>query len=71
MTASSEQVKEFTEALKSESGVYQTRISVEAIGRLSEYYNLLSSWNARLHLVAPCSPREFAIRHVLESLMLL
>ncbi len=71
MTASSSPVKEFREALVSEGGVYQTRISVEAIERLSEYYELLSTWNARLHLVAPCSPREFAIRHVLESLMLL
>ena len=32
---------------------------------------LLESWNPRLHLVAPCSPREFARRHVLESMMLL
>src|SRR5205823_14084952 len=28
-------------------------------------------WNERLHLVAPCSPEEFAVRHVLESLILL
>jgi 16S rRNA (guanine527-N7)-methyltransferase len=28
-------------------------------------------WNDRLHLVAPCEPEEFAIRHVLESLLLL
>jgi 16S rRNA G527 N7-methylase RsmG len=71
MTASSSQVKEFREALMSEAGVYQARISMEAIERLSDYYDLLSTWNARLHLVAPCPPREFASRHVLESLMLL
>ena len=71
MNVSNSQLKEFREALASEAGVYGTRISVEAIERLSEYYDLLSNWNARLHLVAPCSPREFAIRHVLESLMLL
>ncbi|HEX2272073.1 MAG TPA: 16S rRNA (guanine(527)-N(7))-methyltransferase RsmG [Pyrinomonadaceae bacterium] len=35
------------------------------------YYSLLLRWNPRLHLVAPCSPEEFATRHVLESLMLL
>jgi len=28
-------------------------------------------WNPRAHLVAPCSPSEFATRHVLESLLLL
>lgn len=71
MTVSSSQLKEFKATLASEAGVYQAGISVEAIERLSEYYDLLSVWNARLHLVAPCPPREFAIRHVLESLMLL
>ena len=71
MTASSAQLKEFKEALASEAGVYQVSISVETIDRLGEYYALLSAWNARLHLVAPCPPREFATRHVLESLMLL
>jgi 16S rRNA (guanine527-N7)-methyltransferase len=38
---------------------------------LTQYYELLSGWNSRLHLVAPCSPSEFATRHVLESLRLL
>jgi 16S rRNA (guanine527-N7)-methyltransferase len=71
MITSSSQLEEFREALASEAGVYQARISVEAIERLSEYYLLLIKWNPRLHLVAPCSPREFATRHVLESLMLL
>jgi 16S rRNA (guanine527-N7)-methyltransferase len=39
--------------------------------RLGEYYELLLKWNPRLHLVAPCSPEEFAVRHVLESLSIL
>jgi 16S rRNA (guanine527-N7)-methyltransferase len=71
MTASSSQVKAFREALSSEAGIYQARLSAETIERLSEYYDLLSTWNARLHLVAPCPPHQFATRHVLESLMLL
>ncbi len=71
MSTISSQVKEFKDALASEAGGYQAKISVDTIERLSEYYYLLSTWNARLHLVAPCPPREFAIRHVLESLMLL
>lgn len=71
MTVSNAQLKEFRNALASEAGVYQASLSVEAIERLSAYYDLLSVWNARLHLVAPCPPREFAKRHVLESLMLL
>jgi 16S rRNA (guanine527-N7)-methyltransferase len=38
---------------------------------LCAYYEILNSWNARLHLVAPTSPAEFATRHVLESLTVL
>jgi 16S rRNA (guanine527-N7)-methyltransferase len=38
---------------------------------LEQYYELLNVWNARVHLVAPCSPQEFATRHILESLLLL
>lgn len=71
MTLSPAQLKEFEGALASEADVYQTRITPAAIERLSEYYDLLSTWNARLHLVAPCSAREFATRHVLESLLVL
>lgn len=71
MTVSRAQLEEFKDTLASEAAVYQARISVEAIERLSEYYVLLTKWNPRLHLVAPCSPREFATRHVLESLALL
>ena len=71
MTASNLQLKEFRDALGSYATPYQVDLSAEAIQRLSEYYVLLSKWNPRLHLVAPCSPREFATRHVLESLLLL
>jgi 16S rRNA (guanine527-N7)-methyltransferase len=38
---------------------------------LTKYYQLLCSWNSRLHLVAPTSPGEFAKRHILESLLVL
>ena len=46
-------------------------LPAETVTRLGEYYSLLTRWNDRLHLVAPCSPEEFAVRHILESLMLL
>ena len=38
---------------------------------VANYYEQVNAWNARLHLVAPCSPAEFATRHVLESLFAL
>ena len=46
-------------------------LSEETLTQLAKYYSLLTRWNDRLHLVAPCAPEEFAVRHVLESLMLL
>ena len=52
-------------------GSFAVDLSAETIARLGEYYSLLTRWNERLHLVAPCSPEEFATRHALESLVLL
>ena len=50
---------------------YDLDLSAETLTQLGEYYRLLTRWNDRLHLVAPCTPEEFATRHVLESLLLL
>ena len=50
---------------------YGLHLSSETLTQLGEYYRLLTRWNDRLHLVAPCAPEEFATRHVLESLLLL
>jgi len=52
-------------------GSFDLDLSGETLTQLGEFYSLLTHWNERLHLVAPCSPEEFATRHVLESLMLL
>jgi len=49
---------------------YDLALSDETLTQLTEYYRLLTHWNDRLHLVAPCEPEEFAMRHVLESLLL-
>jgi 16S rRNA G527 N7-methylase RsmG len=61
----------FEQSLRSNQLVFEVELSPEAFAGLSAYYSLLLRWNPRLHLVAPCSPEEFATRHVLESLMLL
>ena len=64
-----------TETLKStlsnEALDFALELSPHTIDQLSSYYSLLKRWNERLHLVAPCSPEEFAQRHLLESLVLL
>jgi len=70
MTASA-QTKRFRETLIAEAPAYDVALTAEALDGLSHYHELLRLWNARLHLVAPCSPAEFATRHVLESLVLL
>ena len=61
----------FEQALISNMGSFGLDLSPETVTQLGEFYSLLIRWNERLHLVAPCSPEEFAVRHVLESLMLL
>ena len=61
----------FEQSLVSNMGSFDLDLSAETVTRLGEYYSLLTRWNDRLHLVAPCTPEEFATRHVLESLLLL
>ena len=61
----------FEQALISNMASFDLDLSPETVTQLAEYYSLLTRWNERLHLVAPCSPEEFAVRHVLESLLLL
>jgi len=61
----------FKQSLISNMGSFDLDLSAETVTLLGEYYSLLTRWNDRLHLVAPCPPEEFAVRHVLESLLLL
>ncbi|HZB43991.1 MAG TPA: RsmG family class I SAM-dependent methyltransferase [Pyrinomonadaceae bacterium] len=62
------QAEEFTDALAANAVRYGLRLRDEELARLGDYYDTVAAWNARLHLVAPCAPAEFATRHVLESL---
>ncbi|HET6973991.1 MAG TPA: 16S rRNA (guanine(527)-N(7))-methyltransferase RsmG [Pyrinomonadaceae bacterium] len=61
----------FEQSLLSNMESFDLDLSPETVTQLGEYYSLLTRWNDRLHLVAPCSAEEFAVRHVLESLLLL
>jgi 16S rRNA (guanine527-N7)-methyltransferase len=65
------EIDRFSQALRDHAGEFALRFRDENILRLSTYYALLLKWNSRLHLVAPCSPEQFATRHILESLLLL
>src|SRR5678815_1950952 len=61
----------FGVTLKERMNDFGVNLTPESISYLSRYYQLVQQWTPRLHLVAPCSPEEFAMRHVLESLILL
>ncbi|HVF50319.1 MAG TPA: 16S rRNA (guanine(527)-N(7))-methyltransferase RsmG [Pyrinomonadaceae bacterium] len=62
---------EFVNALRLNSQEFSVTFAANDLARLRAYYELTMRWNARLHLVAPCTPPEFAVRHVLESLVAL
>ncbi|MEQ1924264.1 MAG: 16S rRNA (guanine(527)-N(7))-methyltransferase RsmG, partial [Pyrinomonadaceae bacterium] len=63
--------KEFTEAIKTHQATFSLGLADEQIARLADYYELILEHNEFLHLVAPMTAKEFAIRHILESLTLL
>lgn len=65
------ELERFEKTLLANMDSFGVELSPETLARLGMYYSLLSRWNDRLHLVAPCSAEEFATRHVLESLVLL
>ena len=66
-----DELAQFEQSLSSRMSSYDLALSAETLSQLRKYYRLLTRWNDRLHLVAPCTPEEFATRHVLESLLLL
>ncbi len=65
------QIEKFSRTLRQRAADFAIQLGDDDIERLCSYYELLLKWNPRLHLVAPCSPEEFAVRHILESLVLL
>jgi 16S rRNA (guanine527-N7)-methyltransferase len=62
---------EFISAIREHHRLFGVDLSKEQVDRLAAYWELVMEHNALLHLVAPCSPEEFAVRHILECLKLL
>jgi len=62
---------ELIKAIEANRGAFDVELSSQAIERLADFYEIVQRHNALLHLVAPCTAEEFAVRHILESLMLL
>jgi 16S rRNA (guanine527-N7)-methyltransferase len=63
--------EQFIEAIGTHQSAYGIDLPESAIAHLVDYYEVVLEHNPILHLVGPCSPEEFATRHILESLTLL
>ena len=61
----------FSESIKANQAAFGLSLDDPQIQRLTDYYDLIQQNNQFLHLVAPMTAEEFAIRHILESLTLL
>ena len=61
---------ELKAALLEHQAAFGVELSEDALGRFDSYYDFLISRNDLLHLVAPCSAEEFAVRHILESVFI-
>jgi 16S rRNA (guanine527-N7)-methyltransferase len=62
---------EFLAAIDKHQSAFGLDLPSVTIGLLADYYHLVLEHNPLLHLVGPCSPEEFATRHILESVTLL
>ena len=62
---------EFIKSIKNHQAAFGFSLADLQIERLADYYDLIQQNNQFLHLVAPMTAEEFAIRHILESLTLL
>ena len=63
--------EKFIESLQTFQAEFSLKLEKNQIEKLADYYELVQKNNEFLHLVAPSSAKEFAVRHILESLTLL
>jgi len=63
--------QQFVSAITANQIEFGLQLSAETTERLADYFELVQTDSPLLHLVAPCTPEEFAVRHVLESLTML
>ena len=59
---------EFIDSIVKFQPKFDLEISSEKISLLADYYEFVMENNEFLHLVAPSTPENFAVRHILESL---
>jgi 16S rRNA (guanine527-N7)-methyltransferase len=63
--------EKFIETIQRFQSDFDLKLKKKQTEKLVRYYELVQTHNPLLHLVAPASEEEFAVRHILESLTLL
>jgi 16S rRNA (guanine527-N7)-methyltransferase len=63
--------EKFIETIQHRQSDFGLKLEKDQIEKLANYYRLVQEHNPLLHLVAPSTEEEFAVRHILESLTLL
>jgi 16S rRNA (guanine527-N7)-methyltransferase len=63
--------EKFIETIQNHQSDFGLELEKIHLEKLADYYELVQKNNPILHLVAPASEEEFAVRHILESLTLL
>ena len=63
--------QQFIKSLSANQQNFDILLTEQQQNALADYYELVQKHNEILHLVAPCSPEDFAVRHILESLTIL
>lgn len=56
------------EAIKANQGEFGLDLTDEQISAQEQYFRMVSEHNPMLHLVAPGTAEDFAVRHILESI---
>jgi len=58
----------FEEELEKAAALYGFSLDAKQIKTFGIYYALLIEWNAKMNLTAITDPREFAVKHIIDSL---
>lgn len=58
-------------AINENQNAFGLKLEPDVVQRFADFYEIVMEHNPLLHLVGPCGPEEFAVRHILESLFLL
>ncbi len=58
----------FVDELNTVATAYGLKLTEEQLTQFDTYYNLLVDWNKKINLTAITEPKEFAIKHIVDSL---